>query len=326
MRIIYNNIKVIYSVNNKTIIIAGSGRSGTTWVQDSIAEANGLRTIFEPLHPIGVPSAREFAHKYCTTNANNHDLKLFMDQVLSGNYRSLWMNYRVRPDRFNISRVGVYVAVKNIRKLVRHYWKYQTKENNGFAIKFIRANLILPWLAYQYKIPILFITRHPCAIVASRLKLAGKDKDWSSQLGLDHYRSDPNVVRLIQEEFGVDITESFSSVEAITCVWCIENILPIRWADDAGYVVTTYEALLTQQEEWQRVISRLGLSHVPDSSLRGMPSQQVSIEMQGKEFSEEHLSKWRQVISADQMREVTAVLDRFTCTIYSVDEDRVMVV
>ena len=36
---------------NDLLIIAGSGRSGTTWVLDAVAEANQLRTKFEPLGP-----------------------------------------------------------------------------------------------------------------------------------------------------------------------------------------------------------------------------------------------------------------------------------
>jgi hypothetical protein len=45
-------------------IIAGSGRSGTTWVLDALAEANALRPVFEPLHPLAIPQARPFAYRY----------------------------------------------------------------------------------------------------------------------------------------------------------------------------------------------------------------------------------------------------------------------
>lgn len=307
-------------MNQKAIIIAGSGRSGTTWVQDSIAEANDLRTIFEPLHPIGVPRAQRFAYKYLDASVNDQDFRQFMDCVLAGSYRSLWMNYRIRPDRFNVFRVGVSQAVYNVRKLAHHHRKYQVNEQNGLAVKFIRANLMLHWLVQQYDVQALFVTRHPCAVIASRLNLGGKD--WAGQSGIDRYRSDPNIVRLILDEFGVDIVEPFSSAAALACVWCIENLLPIRWAEDAGYMVTAYEKLLTEPDrEWERVIAGLGLSHVPDSSLREMPSQQVSVEMRGRVFSESHLGKWRQTLTANQMHEVSSILEHFSCSIYSVDEN-----
>ena len=310
-------------MNQHTVIIAGSGRSGTTWVQDSLARANNLQTIFEPLHPIGVPAAGEFAYKYYGADADDQNLKLFMDQVLSGNYRSLWMNYRIRPDRFNFVREGIPNAVYNFRRLIQHYNKYRVKGEHGFIIKFIRANLMLPWLVRQYNVRALYVTRHPCAVIASRLSLGGKD--WTSQLSLDRYRDDPVVVRLIQHEFGVDITDSFSTVAALTCVWCIENLLAIKWANEAGYMVTSYEKLLLEPErEWERVIGGLGLLYVPGSALREKPSQQVSTKMQGKAFSESYLGKWRQSLTVDQINEISSVLDRFSCSIYSVDEDVTM--
>ena len=304
----------------KTVIIAGSGRSGTTWVQDSIASANNLQTIFEPLHPVGVPAAQEFANKYYAVETKNTDLESFMNQVLSGAYRSLWMNYRIRPDRFNVFRVGVSQAVYNVRKLAQHYRKYQVKGQDGLAVKFIRANLMLPWLVRQYDVRALFVVRHPCAVIASRLKLGGKD--WVSSLELDRYRSDHGVSQLILDELGVDITEPVSPIAALACVWCIENLLPVRWAQDAGYTVTTYERLLSEPgREWKRVIAGLGLFGVPDSSIREKPSQQVSLEMRGRKFSESHLGKWRQSLTADQLNEIASILDHFSCSIYTVDED-----
>ena len=51
-------------MKNSPIIIAGSGRGGTTWILDSIAEANNLRTIFEPLNTVFVPAAKPFAYRY----------------------------------------------------------------------------------------------------------------------------------------------------------------------------------------------------------------------------------------------------------------------
>lgn len=307
-------------MSNKTIIVAGSGRSGTTWIQDSLAEANGLRTVFEPLHPVGVPESRRFSYKYFSAGCDAPDLKLFMDKVISGNCRSLWMDYRVRPDRFNILHVGILNAGLNLRKFLRHYKKYRVRENNGRIIKFIRANLMLPWIVKQYGTPVLFVTRHPCAVIASRLKLGGID--WASQQCLYRYRSDTTVVELIKLEFGVDITESFSTVEALTCVWCIENILPIRWAHNAGYMVTAYEKLLSQPDnEWERIIRELGLSNAPNKSLRESPSQQASSDMRGMTFNKGHVGNWRHTLTVEQINQVSSMLGRFSFSGYTVEHD-----
>ena len=304
----------------KIVIIAGSGRSGTTWVQDSIAEANNLRTLFEPLNPVALPAAKKFAYKYVEEHAERNDLKLYMDQVLSGCQRSLWIDYRIRTQRFNCFRVGVPVAVDNVKRLIRHYRKYRGKGGAGLAVKFIRANLMLPWLVRQYQVPALFITRHPCAVIASRLKLGGDD--WVGQRELERYRSDPELAGLLLNRFGVDIKQPFSAISALTCVWCIENLLPIHWASKAGYLVSSYERLIVDSNhEWERVITGLGLSHVPDSSIREIPSQQAPFEMKGESMFRTDLGKWRKDLSKQQLVEINQGLNKFSCSVYTIDED-----
>ena len=307
-------------MQNKIVIVAGSGRSGTTWVQDALAEANGLRTVFEPLHPTGVPESRKFSYQYIEPEADHPDLKLFMNKALYGNYRSIWMNYRIRPDRFNLYRVGIKQAAYNATKLARHYRKYRKNKNNGIIVKFIRANLMLPWLVRQYGLPVLFITRHPCAVISSRLKLGGND--WASQRNLERYRSIPAVVELIKCEFGIDIKQSFSIVEALACVWCIENILPLQWAHDGGYVVTAYEILINQPDkEWNRIVHELALQNAPHKMLRESPSQQASMQMHGMKYTRGYIGKWRDELSVDQIRGISAMLERFRFSGYSVEND-----
>jgi len=307
-------------MNHETIVIAGSGRSGTTWVQDSIAEANNLRTIFEPLNPAGVPAAQEFAYRFVDPDTDDPALAGFMDQVFSGGYRSLWMNYRMSPSRFNVLREGLPNTIHAAGKMYRHYKKYKTNKSQARIVKFIRANLMLPWLVRRYELPLLFVTRHPCAVLASRLQLGGED--WTSQLSLDRYRQDPCVAQLVMNQYGVDLARPFSPVASLTAVWCIENLFAINWSAQAGYMVTAYESLLgSPDSEWQRVVDGLGLQQLPGKSLLQSPSQQVSSEMQGKTFSKDHVSKWKSALTDDQLGEVATVLTMFGCSVYSVDSD-----
>lgn len=307
-------------MKNKIIVIAGSGRSGTTWIQDCIAEANNLKTLFEPLHPVGVPEAEALAFRYRDPGAVDPVLKKYLDRVMAGSHRSLWINYRIRPDRFNLFKVGISNSIFNTRKLIENYRKYKGRGKLGVAVKFIRANLMLPWIVENYEARALFVTRHPCAVIASRMKLGGED--WGSRKSLDRYAADQAVVQLIQQTFEIDIRESFSAVEAFTCVWCIENLLPIQWAAESGYLITAYETLLAEPDrEWKRVIAGLGLLNIPDDSAIQKPSQQAPVDMQGKEFSTNHLGSWREVLSSEQIQDISSVLERFTCSIYSVDAD-----
>ncbi len=44
---------------NNTIMVFGSMRSGSTWLAEVISSVNGHLQIFEPLHPVYVPEAKE---------------------------------------------------------------------------------------------------------------------------------------------------------------------------------------------------------------------------------------------------------------------------
>ncbi|MCR4347315.1 MAG: sulfotransferase domain-containing protein [Sulfuricaulis sp.] len=301
------------------VIIAGSGRSGTTWVLDSLAEANRMRTVFEPLHPVGVPAASRFAHRYIRPEAQEPELRAFMDRVFSGNMRSLWANYRIRPDRFNPLRHGPIPIYLHIRKSMQLLRKYVFRRDlSGLIVKFIRANLMLPWLARQYGFPIILVVRHPCAVVASRLNLS--PADWSAEKALARYRDDKSVYELIGERFGVDLAMPMSAASALSCVWCIENVLPLEWAARENYGVVAYESLLMHPEtEWWRVARHLGLEKIPTTELLAAPSQQSALDMRGREFTPEHIERWRTQLRPDAIDAVADMMARFGSDLYSVD-------
>src|SRR5690606_40579166 len=94
-------------------VIAGTGRSGTTLLLDTLAEANGLRAVFEPLHPAGLREAAPFANRWVAPDAEWPELERFMARALSGRYLGPWPDLRTRPDRLFApsqphARVGQY--------------------------------------------------------------------------------------------------------------------------------------------------------------------------------------------------------------------------
>lgn len=307
---------------SKVIIITGSGRSGTTWVQDAIAGANGFRTLFEPLHPIGVPWSQQFGYQYVKADEHNPPLKAFMDKVFSGQMKSLWAHYRIRPDRFSLLKYRLPTVVYNIRKLVKHYpiYRPQAATSHGLVVKFIRANLMLGWLAHTYKHRILLVTRHPAAVVASRINMG--TVDWSAETALSRYLQNQSIVRAMQDEFGVDIARPMTPAAILTSVWCIENLLPLRWAEQFGFSVTAYETLLAEPgAEWARIGQELELDKLPDQQALESPSQQVARDMKGRKFGKTHLGKWRTSLNAEQFGEIQRVLDDFGVQIYNINDD-----
>ncbi|MFQ5644616.1 MAG: hypothetical protein ACE5FQ_13105 [Thiogranum sp.] len=245
-----------------------------------------------------------------------------MDKALSGQMKSLWANYRIRPDRFSLLKYRLPNVLHNARKLIRHYPVYRPRAetSNGLVVKFIRANLMLGWLAHTYKHRILLVIRHPAAVVASRINMG--TADWDAETALSRYLQNKNIPHIMRNEFGVDIAKPMTPAAIFTCVWCIENLLPLRWAKQFGFPVTAYETLLAEPDaEWARLGQELGLDRLPDQQLLESPSQQVARDMQGKKFGKSHLGKWRISLNEGQLRDIQGVLDDFGIQIYNTSED-----
>ena len=311
-------------MSNDPIIICGSGRSGTTWVLDSIAEANGCRTVFEPLQWLGVPDAKPFANRYVRDSDGEPELKKFMDKVLSGKMNNLWTDYRILPDTLLWPESG---SLRNklgrlikgsYKKLIIHYLKYRRSESHGLIVKFIRANLMLGWLSENYGHKILFVVRHPGAVVASKLRIGGRH--WRHGDLLKKYLQDKQLREDYSENLKYVLKRSLSPVEAHTVIWCIENALPIHNEKKYGYCVVFYEDLISNIDtEWKRIINALQLRNIPDKGLLVKPSQQaqVSDEIKTKLLDQKQIGRWMSYFDKKQLFEIGEILNFFDIDFYN---------
>ena len=159
------------------LIVMGSGRSGTTWVVDALAEANQLRTIFEPLHPSVSKIGSRYAYRYIKSGTDEPELHSFVQSLVSGEFRSIWSDYRVRTDRLYptlgrlASREKLKLLVARWRKLIRQRNKYRKEQGRQPIIKFIRANLMAGWIRSEFNARIVVIVRHPGSVIASKMHL-----------------------------------------------------------------------------------------------------------------------------------------------------------
>jgi hypothetical protein len=302
------------------VVIAGSGRSGTTWVLDCIAQPNGLRTVFEPLHPQAVPRALKFANRYVPPDFVDENLKEFIELIFSGNLQSMWANYRIRPDRIIpspstlISPSEVKKLIAQYKKMASNYFYYKKVKSNMLAVKFIRANLMLGWLEKNFDIRTLFVVRHPCAVLASVLKLG---KAWDDK-ALLVYRTDKALINDYLHKYDSFLNGRLTKIESHTAIWCIENMLPLFQKHKSHKIMVSYENLvLNGKIEWQKVVTALGLSQTPSVHYLAQPSQQASREMREKKFDKNQIGKWKEHFSNEDLKKIQNVLDVFEVTTYN---------
>ena len=262
---------------DSTILLAGSGRSGTTWVADLINHDQSYRTMFEPFDPTRVPVVDTFArHQYL--RAANRDARFLRPAtaIMTGRVRHPWID-------------------KNNSKLICR----------RRLVKEIRANLYLHWLRRMFaSIPLVFLMRHPCAVVASKMHLGWK-ADLASLLSQDELMADH------LHPFETLIHDTTDLFEQHVLIWAIENHVPRQeLQDDLGVVF--YERLVEHPEvEVPRLFSLLGQA-VPTGieSTLSQPSR-LSKSHSAVTTGDDKLQRWRADVSREQTRAAIGILAAF---------------
>ncbi len=305
-------------------IIAGFGRSGTTWIQDVLAKANSMRAVFEPMHPRHVEGADAFAHRYISENNQEPELFQFLHRYFCGNYRSLWADYRLIKHHL-LPRRHHLTSFQEIRKLRKRYLAFRDnflrynkqRQNPRRIVKIIRANMMLSWLQAKFSARIVFVIRHPAAVVLSQMNAR---RSWDPYSYIDRYRADSGLLEILDANTRRLLFQTLEDIEAYTLCWCIENTVALEQANRQGILVVHYERLMSRGlPEWQRILSALDLEKMPDQQLIMKPSQQAW----GQKATDSTLllnyASWMANIDKSVLARVQRILDATGMNVYSVD-------
>lgn len=305
-------------------VITGSGRSGTTWILDALAAANNMRTVFEPMKTVTrrVPS---YENAYLPRGHSADDLEAFLHQVFAGHFHSIWTDYRVLPERLspfppNVHSWGSFKGlIRRFETLIRNRQFYSKQFGNPFIlVKFIRANLMIEWLQEKFNAKVIFVMRHPGAVIESQLRLGGDS--WDPYKRLAYYQNSPLFMRDLGERYGTFLEKSLTPAQANTLIWCIENQYPLERASPAGYAVFTYEQLMAQpQQQWARVCDALQLSATPDDAVLNRPSQQASDAWKTQSTASSSESRWMKRLEKNESAQIQDLLDELGVDAYRMD-------
>jgi hypothetical protein len=261
-------------------LIAGTGRSGTTWLGDIIASQMPTRAMFEPFHPRLVAAYHSFHyHQYMRPSEAGTALASYCERVLSGRIRNRWID-------------------RQVDCLLPQYR----------VIKEIRANLFLKWFSERFPAtPILFIIRHPCAVVHSYLQLGWPiDQDIDSFLAQEQLIADFLSAKL-------DLIQGARTIEEqVAVAWCVTNLVPLTQFQGSQLNLFFYERLCTQLEaEAPRLFQAIGRSY--DQSLFRAADTPSTTARRGSAVMTggNRIDGWQQALSAAQVGRIMAIVAAF---------------
>ncbi len=230
-------------------LLASSGRSGSTWLGDMLAATPGTQQIFEPLDPRNSETYRQlmawppdltpsaFKRKYLRPDADAPEWAAFWEDALRGRIRTYLTDYArtsFLPQRF--------------------------------LTKVIRANMMLGFVAKRFHPRIIFLMRHPAAVVNSmfyRVKATwpanARDLLAQEKLVADYLRPWVGEIERISDGF-----------EALAVWWAVENRVALTQLADQSHYLIFYEHLaLRPHEETARLLHWLEMDEnaVPEALL-----------------------------------------------------------
>ncbi len=289
-----------------TLVVSGFWRSGTTWLQQSLAEILKAKTVFEPFHFM-VPAVKEI---YAYNQLSTKDvlfLELYMpyygDSILNGHPLHGFFDKALRADiSGRVVRLLRNSVIESFRPRI--------------VLKLVRGQLCLRAIQNTFSAPVIHIYRDPRAIVASI-----KGLWWDSMYEHLYLREQLIEPRDGRAEFFSnwydDILEydKRDTVTRIVAYWALtEKFVQHCYADQQAHIsFVSYEELCRERNKsLLGVLKKLSVSHVPSGNFRALDADSWSTMAQRRGVSnDERITGWMKILSSSEIATVESIVQRF---------------
>ncbi|HUD46575.1 MAG TPA: sulfotransferase [Candidatus Baltobacteraceae bacterium] len=270
-----------------SVFLAGSGRSGSTWLSTIIVAAPGTQEIFEPLQQL-------WNKEYC--DLIGWDLNAADFERIRAYFRTVYL----RPECADPEWKDLFCRILTGR--VRNYWTDLVRNSyfpDRFVIKEIRANMMLGYIYRQFGSRIVYLIRHPCAVIASRLALC-----WSADI-VDILNQEQLVEDYLRPWLG-KIEQEKDLLGAHAVWWAVENMVALKNLEDVPHHSVKFETMVLEPErEAVKLFDWLGwnVEREKVSPLISAASRMSRKDSFGLS-SQKRLSSWRRDLSEEQQKRI----------------------
>ena len=267
-----------------TVLLVGSGRSGTSWIPEVLNFDRRYRYLYEPFHSMHVPLARHWLpRQYKRPDDDDAGHLALARAIFTGRLRNGYAD----------SQNHCLVAHKRL-------------------VKDTRLQLALAWVARHFPgMPIIYLMRHPCAVVNSRVQLQ-RNSDIAK-----HLLSQPFLMADHLEPFRKEMERAKDDFEAQLFIWCVENYVPLKQLRSTEVHLLFYERICTDPRGelarlsayLQQPFDELALAALdkPSVQARKYHGGGTSAIVTGASL----VDAWRQYVPADRVKRAVEILSMF---------------
>ena len=284
------------------VMVAGTPRSGTTWLAELLATLPGYKHLDEPLH-LNNPAPPDLDWRtYVAPDARRPRLRTYLERVFRGQARG---HYKTEAD----SRVG------RVVELCRH---------PSVVAKFVRAHRLLHWIDEIFDLRgIVILVRHPCAVVASQLDYEHSEtNDWAQASPGEKVETvlAGSLPDSLVNRFAPLVRDLDTGEEVLAALWAVDTYCALRLhGDPPGHIVAYEDLVASPRETLNSVFASLGATP-PTAALEhiDVPSDSAASDLH-RENTRRQLSKWRRKLTDGQANRILSVVRAFDLDLYSED-------
>jgi hypothetical protein len=226
---------------HQPIIISGFGRSGTTWVSDIISKSLGGIILFEPDHPIVFDQSIDFLYAADLSEDSGKELIFHLNQVFKKKKKNPWL-------------LRNHLSTEN--ELSSDFMNMIWNESRILGYKVIRWNHLLPELYSQISKRIIFIIRHPLAVVSSLIKRKRFFEEFGFERHWSHFKK-KNPLKSVD----LNNYENLPLPEKFASMWAVSNIKALESLSKMDLPFFQYEKIYTRPYiETRKMLKFLGYS------------------------------------------------------------------
>jgi len=265
------------------VAVAGTPRSGTTWLAQVLSEIPGSAVLLEPIQPTHVPESERAGFSWRThvpPDADWPEGERYLLRVFRGKVLNKWTTREISVRRALSTR--------------------------SLIVKFVRANRLLSWLCRRLPIrSAAMIIRHPCAVVASQLR--GSWANAGPCHGPECLADYPALQAFLSR---LD-----TQAERLAATWAMDYFIPFAEAVPRRWQLVTYERLVLDYDgELQRLFGAWNME-IPRNVARQFSKPSITTQRSGISG----LAGWQQQLDKEQVRRILAVAAEFGLDFYGED-------